>query len=94
MKLKTERDLSYIDPLTVESFQNNGTSSISITLLTKGRKDRWTNSREFNTSLVEVKILNSFTVYTVGQNQFSTTICGLANSDILKYKICVLGPMK
>ena len=46
MKLKTERDLSYIDPLTVEFFQNNRTSSISIILLTNGqtdgRKDRQT----------------------------------------------------
>ena len=39
MKLKTERDLSYIDPLTVEFFQNNGTSSISVILLTNGLKD-------------------------------------------------------
>ena len=39
MKLKTERDLSYIDPLTVEFFQNNGTSSISVILLTNGWKD-------------------------------------------------------
>ena len=37
MKLKTERDPSYIDPLTVEFFQNNGTSSISIILLTNER---------------------------------------------------------
>ena len=56
--MKTERDLSYIDPLTVEFFQNNGTSSISVILLTNGRKDGrtdgQTNFREFNTSLAEV----------------------------------------
>ena len=40
MKLKSERDLNYIDPLTVEFFQNNGTGSISVILLTNGRKDR------------------------------------------------------
>ena len=40
MKLKTEKDLSYIDPLTVEFFQNNGTSSISVILLTNEKKDR------------------------------------------------------
>ena len=40
MKLKTERYRSYIDPLTVEFFQNNGTGSISVILLTNGRKDR------------------------------------------------------
>ena len=38
MKLKTERDLSYMDPLTVKCFQSNGTSSISVILLTNGRK--------------------------------------------------------
>ena len=54
MKLKTERDLSYIDPVTVEFFQNNGTSSISVILLTNGRKEGQTNGREFNTSLSEV----------------------------------------
>ena len=37
MKLKIERDLSYIDPLTIEFFQNNGTSSISVILLTNGQ---------------------------------------------------------
>ena len=37
MKLKTKRDLSYIDPLTVEFFQNNRMSSISVMLLTNGR---------------------------------------------------------
>ena len=56
MKLKTKRDLSYIDPLTVEFFQKNGTSSICIILLTKGRTDGQTNSREFNTFFVEVTI--------------------------------------
>ena len=64
MKLKTERDLSYIDPLTVEFFQNNGTSSISVILLTNrqtdgrtdGRTDGQINGRDFNTSLAEVKI--------------------------------------
>ena len=56
MKLKTERDLSYIDPFTVEFFQNNGTSSISVILLTNGHKDGQTNSCKFNTSLVEVKM--------------------------------------
>ena len=58
MKLKNEMDRSYLDPLNVKAFQNNGTSSISVILLTKGRKDGWTdgqtNGREFNTSLVEV----------------------------------------
>ena len=66
MKLKTERDLSYIDPFTVEFFQNNGMSSISIILLTNGRKDRRkdgrTNCREFNTSLAEVMTFNVFTI--------------------------------
>ena len=37
MKLKTKRVLSYIDPLTFEFFQNNGTSSISVILLSNGR---------------------------------------------------------
>ena len=63
MKLKTKRDLSYINPLTVEFFQNNGTGSISITLLTNRRTEAWTdrwtegrtNGREINTSLAEVK---------------------------------------
>ena len=63
MKLKTERDPSYIDSLTVEFFQNNGTSSISVMLLangrTEGRTERRTNSRDFNTFLSEVKILTS-----------------------------------
>ena len=62
MKLKTERDLSCIDPLTVEFFQNNRTSSISVILLTNGRTeprtdgtpDGRTNGRNFNTSLAEV----------------------------------------
>ena len=62
MKLKTERDLSYIDPLTVEFFQNNGKSSISVILLTNRRKDGpkerrtdgQTNGHKFNTSLAEV----------------------------------------
>ena len=61
MKLKTERDLSYIDPLTVEFFQNNRTSSISVILLTNGRNpgrtDGQTNGRDFNTSLAEVKMV-------------------------------------
>ena len=62
MKLKTERDLSYIDPLTVEFFQNNGTSSISVILLTNGGKDGMKKGRtdrqtEFNTSLKEVILL-------------------------------------
>ena len=57
MKLKTERDLSYIDPLSVEFFQNNRTSGISVILLTNGRMDGRTNGREFNTSLVEVTSL-------------------------------------
>ena len=39
MKLKTERDLSYIDPVTVDLFETNGTSSISVILLTNGRTD-------------------------------------------------------
>ena len=58
MKLKTERDLSYIDPLTVEFFQNNRTSSISVILLTNRRRDRrtegQTNGRDFSTYLAEV----------------------------------------
>ena len=54
MKLKTERDLSYIDPLTVEFFQNNRTSSINVILLTNGRTEGQTNGRNFNTSLAEV----------------------------------------
>ena len=37
MKLKSERGLSYIDPLTVDFFQNNGTSSIRVILLTNGQ---------------------------------------------------------
>ena len=45
MKLKIERDLSYIDPLTAEFFQNNGTSSISVILLTNGQKDGWAEGR-------------------------------------------------
>ena len=65
MKLKTKRDLSYIVPLTVEFFQNNGRSSISVILLTNRwmdgqmneRTDGQTNGREFNTSLAEVKII-------------------------------------
>ena len=60
--------ISYIDPLTVEFFQNNGTSSISAILLTNGQKDKRTegrkkgrtdgqiNGHKFNTSLVEVII--------------------------------------
>ena len=54
MKLQTERDPSYIDPLTVEFFQNNGTSSFSVILLTNGRKEGQTNCCKFNTSLAEV----------------------------------------
>ena len=58
MKLKTERDVSYIDPLTAEFFQNNGMSNFSIILPTngqkEGQKDGQTNSRKFNTSLAEV----------------------------------------
>ena len=61
MKLKTERDLSYIDPLTVEFFQNV-ISSISVILLTNGwtegrtdgGTDGQTNGHLFNTSLAEV----------------------------------------
>ena len=64
MKLKTERDLSYIDPFTVEFFQNNQTSSISVILLTNGQTDGrtegQTNGRDFNTSLAEVKIMTLF----------------------------------
>ena len=56
MKLKTERDLSYTDPLTVEFFQNNRTSSICVILLTNGRADGRTDS-DFNTSLAEVKMI-------------------------------------
>ena len=40
MKLKTE---SYIDPLAVEFFQDNGTSSISVILVTNGRKEGQTD---------------------------------------------------
>ena len=58
MKLKRERDLSYKDPLSVEFFQNIGTSSISVILLTNRRKEGRTgeqiNCGEFNTSLAEV----------------------------------------
>ena len=54
MKLKTERDLSYIDPLTAEFFQNNGTSSIGVILLTYGRMDGQTIAN-LNTSLAKVK---------------------------------------
>ena len=62
MKLKTKTDLTYIDPPTVEFFQNNGTSSISVMLLTNeqkdgqkdGQTDGQTNGRKFNTSLAEV----------------------------------------
>ena len=47
---------NYIDPLTVQFFHNNGTSSISVILLTNGRKDGrkdgQINGREFNTSLM------------------------------------------
>ena len=39
MKLKTERDLNYIDPLNVEFFKNIGKNSISAILLINGRKD-------------------------------------------------------
>ena len=46
MKLKTERDLSYIDPITVELFQTNGTSSISVILLTNGWMDGWTDGQK------------------------------------------------
>ena len=46
MKLKTERDLSYIEPLTVEFFQNNRTSSISVILLTNGWTDGQTDGRK------------------------------------------------
>ena len=68
MKLKTERDLSKKDPVTVEFFQNNGTSSIIVILLTNGQtdwqKDRQTegqtNGREFNTSLAEVNIESNY----------------------------------
>ena len=56
MKLKTERDLCYIDPLTVDFFQNNRMSSIRVILLTNGRTDGQTNGRDVNTSLVEVII--------------------------------------
>ena len=49
---------SYIHPLPVEFFQSNGTSSISVILLTNGQTDGRTNGHEFNTSLAEVKILD------------------------------------
>ena len=39
MKLKPERDLSYIDPLIADFFLNNRTSSIIVILLTNGLKD-------------------------------------------------------
>ena len=45
MKLKNERDLSYIDPLTKEFFQNNGMISISVVLITNGLKDGQTSGR-------------------------------------------------
>ena len=71
MKLKTERDLSYIDPITVAFFQTNGTSSISVILLTNGRNpgrtdgrtDGRTNGRDFNTSLAEVIKLRLSTIH-------------------------------
>ena len=53
MKLKTE---SYIDPLTVEFFENNGTSSTSKDARER-QMDGQTNGHKFNTSLVEVIIL-------------------------------------
>ena len=42
---ENERDLSYIDPLTVEFFQNNWTSSIREILLTSGWKDGQTDGQ-------------------------------------------------
>ena len=57
MKLKTERDLGCIDPITVELFQTNGTSSISVILPTNGRTEGQTNGHDFNTSLAEVIII-------------------------------------
>ena len=45
MKLKTEGDLSWIDPLIVEFFQNNWTSSISVILLTNRQKDGQTDGQ-------------------------------------------------
>ena len=46
MNLKTERDLSCIGSITVEFFQNHGTNSISVILLTNGRKDGRKNGRK------------------------------------------------
>ena len=42
---EAESYLSYIDHLSVEFFQNNGISSISVILLTNRRKDGWTDNR-------------------------------------------------
>ena len=58
MKLKTETHLSYIDPLTVEFYQNNQIDALNPGL-TEHRTDGRTNGRDFNTSLVEV-IINSY----------------------------------
>ena len=79
MKLKTERDPSYIDPRIVDFFQNNGTRSISVILLTnrqkdgwkEGRTDRQINGREFNTSLAEVKMVFTKINSTKVRNNFS-----------------------
>ena len=80
MKLKTERDLSYIDLLTVVFFQNNGMSSISVILLTngwkEGRTDGQINGHKFNTSLAEVKISK------IGGGMHSPSSC------------CICGPSK
>ena len=70
MKLKTERDLSYIDPLTVEFVQNNRTSRISVILLTNRRTDGQTNGHKFNTSLAEVIISPHFDSYILPGSSF------------------------
>ena len=54
IKLKIERDLSYIDTLAVDFFQNNPNSSICIILLTNRQRDKMTDGHKFNTSLTEV----------------------------------------
>ena len=50
MKLKTERDLNYIDPLIADFFR-----IIAVNKWKDGQTDRQTNGRDFNTSLAEVK---------------------------------------
>ena len=44
-EVENQKDLSYLDPLTIEFSQNNRTGSISVILLTNGRKDGRTDKR-------------------------------------------------